>query len=122
MLSVEKELGVYLLNNQPRKPEKGLFWTLLVVVKRIQRIVVIFSWWRYDVCWKPTGVCKESHQVHKMMFVCYASCYFGLILNLSVEGGSVTNVTRRFDYALGLISQLKVNISYSEVGFSGLRP
>ena len=28
------------------------------------------------------------------------------------------DVTRRFDYALGLASQLKVDVSYSEVVFS----
>ena len=70
------------------------------------------------VCWKPTGVCKEIHQVHEMMFVCYVGYYFGLILNLGVKGGSATDITRRFECALGLASQLKVNVSYSEF-FSG---
>eukprot|EP00957_Ditylum_brightwellii_P122433 9335666-Ditylum_brightwellii.AAC.1 len=31
--------------------------------------------------------------------------------------GSATYITRRFDYALGLASQFKVNASYSEVVF-----
>eukprot|EP00957_Ditylum_brightwellii_P093383 7110388-Ditylum_brightwellii.AAC.1 len=58
------------------------------------------------VSWKPTGVCKENHQ----------------ILNLGDEGGSATDITRRFDYTLGLASQLKVSVSYSEVALPGLKP
>eukprot|EP00957_Ditylum_brightwellii_P155616 11845687-Ditylum_brightwellii.AAC.1 len=37
---------------------------------------------------------------------------------ISVEGGSAMDVTRGFDYALGLASQLKVKVSYSKVVFS----
>jgi hypothetical protein len=57
-----------------------------------------------------------------MMIVYFVCCCFGLILNLTVEGVSSTEVTKRFDYALGLASQLKVILSYSEVTFPGLKP
>eukprot|EP00957_Ditylum_brightwellii_P127135 9693095-Ditylum_brightwellii.AAC.1 len=51
---------------------------LPLAVVGMQRIVVIFSWWRKD----------------------------GLLeTNRSVEGGSATDVARRFDYTLGLASQ-----------------
>ena len=61
---------------------------------------------------------EEINQVCEKMFFCYVCFCSGLILNLGVEGGSSRDVTRIFDYALGLASQLKVNVSYSEVVFS----
>eukprot|EP00957_Ditylum_brightwellii_P136697 10424430-Ditylum_brightwellii.AAC.1 len=68
----------------------------------MQRIVVMFLWWRKD------GLLEVNQQEYVKKFI-------------SVEGGSTMDVTRRFGYALGLISQLKVNVSYSEVAFPGLK-
>ena len=56
------------------------------------------------MCWKLTEVCEEIHQLCKIMSVCYVCCYFGLILNLDVEGGSADHVVGIFDYALGLLA------------------
>eukprot|EP00957_Ditylum_brightwellii_P036257 2746535-Ditylum_brightwellii.AAC.1 len=52
----------------------------------------------------------------------YSKRLISLILNPSVEGGSATDITMRFDYALDLASQLEVNVPYSEVDFLGSRP
>eukprot|EP00957_Ditylum_brightwellii_P021489 1620803-Ditylum_brightwellii.AAC.1 len=61
----------------------------------MQRIVVIFSWQ------KKNGLLETNRGMQRDSSV--------LILNMGVKGGSATDITRRFDYAPGLASQLKVN-------------
>eukprot|EP00957_Ditylum_brightwellii_P039493 2987615-Ditylum_brightwellii.AAC.1 len=61
-----------------------LFWTLPLVVVGMQRIVVIFFM-------VEKGWLMETNRS----------------MQRNSSGGSAMDVTRRFDYALGLASQLK---------------
>eukprot|EP00957_Ditylum_brightwellii_P030588 2317863-Ditylum_brightwellii.AAC.1 len=88
VLPVEKGLGFYLLNNQPKKAK--------------ERAVL-------DAAVSGSGGAKDCgnlFMVEKGWFVGnqqdYAKRFISLILNLGIKGGSATDIIRRFDYALGL--------------------
>eukprot|EP00957_Ditylum_brightwellii_P187924 14308154-Ditylum_brightwellii.AAC.1 len=72
---------------------------LMLAAVGMQRIAVIFSWWRKD------GLLETNMSMQR-----------------GSSGGSAMVIARRFDYALGLTSQSKINVFYSEVAFPGLKP
>eukprot|EP00957_Ditylum_brightwellii_P092775 7063541-Ditylum_brightwellii.AAC.1 len=64
---------------------------LPLVLAGMQRIAMIFTWWRKE------GLLVTNRSMQR-----------------DSSGGSATDATREFDYALGLASQMKVKVSYSE--------